>query len=147
MYRLLYLQILIFVRGCGFLNLHLQIYGSTRFLRVHGFADSQIAFFHTSSQSTILDFACFSFSWRELPAFSTAMTKVLLMKNAGNARYVSGGRNIIHSNVSRELILSSFCIPSNYHRNDAYRVATCRMQTPTTSLSCIHMCIGYSDSC
>lgn len=39
--------------------------------------------------------------------------------------------------MSRELILSSFCTPSNYHRNDAYGVAACRVQTPTTSLSCI----------
>jgi len=86
-------------------------------------------------------------SRRKLSAFSAAMTRVLSVKNAGNARYVSAGQSIIHSNVSRELILSLFCIPSNYHRNDAYGVAACRMQTPTTSLSCTCATIVVSGVC
>lgn len=106
---------------------------------VRGFSDSRIPFTlctHSARFSAPLSHGgnCHVFSDDDEGALVEKCGKCAL-------RISERAERIIHSNVSRELILSSFCIPSNYHRERCvWRVAACRMQIPTTSLSRIYMC-------
>lgn len=103
--------------------------------RILGSRSSRFEFIRRSSTPLSRGGNCHAFSDDDEGALVEKCEKCAL-------RISERAERIIHSNVSRELILSSFCIPSNYHRERCvWRVAACRMQIPTTSLS--RICARY----